>query len=88
LQVYRTMSGTFDHYWVDHAAGVYVSGDVHTQTIEGFWALVKNGIRGVYHAVSRQWLQSYLDEYSFRYNHRKGEDPFRVLLARAALPTT
>ena len=81
--VYRTMAGTFDHY-----AGVYVSGDVHTNTIEGFWATVKNGICGVYHAVSRQWLQSYLDEYSFRYNHRKGADPFRVLLARAALPTT
>jgi transposase len=86
--VYRTMAGTFDHWWVDHSAGVYVTGDVHTQTIEGFWSTVKNGIRGVYHAVSRQWLQSYLDEYSFRYNHRKGDDPFRVLLARAALPTT
>jgi transposase len=85
--VYRTMAGTFDHYWVDHSAGVYVTGAVHTQTIEGFWSTVKNGIRGVYHAVSRQWLQSYLDEFSFRYNHRKGDDPFRVLLARAALPT-
>ncbi len=86
--VYRTMAGTFDHYWVDHSAGVYVSGDVHTQTIEGFWATVENGIRGVYHSVSRKWLQSYLDEYSFRYNHRKGADPFQVLLARAALPAT
>jgi hypothetical protein len=46
------MAGTFDHYWVDHSAGVYVTGDVHTQTIEGFWSTVKNGIRGVYHAVS------------------------------------
>jgi len=87
-QAYRTMAGTFDHYWVDHEAKEYVRGHVHTQTIEGFWSNMKNGIRGVYHAVSRQWLQSYLDEYSFRYNHRKGEDPFRVLLARAALPAT
>jgi transposase len=85
--VYRTMAGTFDHYWVDHEAPEYVRGPVHTQTIEGFWANMKNGIRGVYHAVSRKWLQSYVDEYAFRYNHRKGEDPFAVLLARAALAT-
>jgi transposase len=62
------------------------SGEVHTQTIESFWSTVKNGIRGVYHAVSRKWLQSYVDEYAFRYNHRQGDDPFQALLGRAALP--
>ena len=51
-------------------AGVYVSGDVHTNTIEGFWATVKRGIGGNYHAVSTKYLQSYLDEYCFRYNNR------------------
>ena len=70
------------------AADVYVSGDVHTQTIEGFWSLMKRGIGGVYHNVSHTWLQSYVDEYVFHYNTRQGMDPFRVLLARAALPTT
>jgi ISXO2-like transposase domain len=50
LHAYRTMAGTFDHTWVDHAAGIYVSGDVHTQTIEGFWSTLKNGVRGTYHA--------------------------------------
>ena len=45
-------------------------GDVHTNTIEGFWSLVKRGIGGVYHSVSRKYLQSYLDEYTFRYNRR------------------
>jgi transposase len=84
---YRTMAGTFDHYWVDHEAKEYVRGAVHTQTIEGFWANMKNGIRGAYHAVSKKWLQSYVDEYAFRYNHRKGDDPFQVLLARATLPS-
>ena len=65
-----------------------MSGDVHTNTIEGFWSLVKGGIGGVYHAVSHKWLQGYLNEYVFRYNHREGVDPFRVLLARAAFTTT
>lgn len=84
FQVYRTMAGTFDHYWVDHSAGVYVSGDVHTQTIEGFWSTLKNGIRGTYHAVSVKWLASYLNEYVYRYNTRMDEtDPFLTLLARA-----
>jgi transposase len=45
-------------------------GDVHTQTIEGFWSLVKRGIGGVYDSVSRKYLQTYLNEYSFRYNRR------------------
>jgi hypothetical protein len=73
---------------IDHDSGVYVNGDVHTQTIEGFWSLIKRGIDGVYHNVSHKWLQSYLNEYVFRYNHRDGVDPFRVLLAPAALTTT
>jgi transposase len=60
----------YQHDRVHHAEEVYVSGDVHTQTIDGFWSLVKNGIRGVYHSVSAKHLQKYLDEYAFRYNHR------------------
>jgi transposase-like protein len=60
----------FQHSRVAHTQGVYVSGDVHTNTIEGFWATVKGGIRGTYHGVSTAHLQSYLDEYAFRYNHR------------------
>jgi len=58
------------HDRIDHSAGVYVSGDVHTNTIEGFWALVKTGIRGNYHSVSRKWLQGYLNEFVWRYNRR------------------
>ena len=60
----------YTHSRVAHAQEVYVSGDVHTNTIEGFWSLVKRGISGVYHSVSTKHLQSYLDEYAFRYNHR------------------
>ena len=56
-------------------AGVYVDGDVHTNTIEGFFGLLKNGIRGTYHSVSRKHLQSYLDEFAWRYNHRHDPRP-------------
>jgi transposase len=75
------------HHRIRHRARVYVSGDVHTQTIEGFWSLVKRGISGAHHAVSAKHLQGYLNEYAWRYNFR--DDPramFELLLARAALP--
>jgi transposase-like protein len=60
----------YQHSRVSHTQNVYVSGDVHTNTIEGFWMLVKSGLRGAYHGVSTKYLQSYLDEYAFRYNNR------------------
>lgn len=58
------------HSRINHDQKVYVSGDVHTNTIEGFWSLVKRGISGVYHGVSAKHLPAYLDEYAFRYNNR------------------
>jgi transposase len=61
----------YEHRRVNHSQGVYVDGDVHTNTIEGFWSLTKNGIRGVYHNVSAKYLQQYLNEYAFRFNRRK-----------------
>jgi len=71
----------YDHKRIAHAAKVYVRGEVHTNSIEGFWSLVKRGISGVYHAVSPKYLQSYLNEYAFRYNHRKDEQPmFKAVL--------
>ena len=63
------------HRRINHSEKVYVMGDVHTNTIEGFWSLIKTGIRGVYHSVGRQYLQSYLNEYSFRYNRRFDVQP-------------
>jgi transposase-like protein len=74
----------FDHKKINHMEKVYVSGDVHTNTIEGFWSLVKRGIDGVYHSVSAKHLQSYLNEYAWRYNHRNEErSKFETLLLRA-----
>jgi hypothetical protein len=65
---------------VNHSARVYVTGNVHTNTIEGFWSLLKNGIRGAHHAVGASYLQSYVDEYTFRYNHRDDSTPMFVTL--------
>lgn len=70
----------YTHRRIRHKLGVYVRGDVHTNTIEGFWSLVKRGIGGVYHSVSKDYLQSYLDEFSFRYNRRNDEKPMFISL--------
>lgn len=73
----------YAHRRIHHASRVYVMGTVHTNTVEGFWSLIKRGINGVYHAVSHKYLQSYLDEYCFRWNHRGDEVPmFRTMLCR------
>jgi transposase-like protein len=73
----------YHHKRISHSQQVYVTGEVHTNTIDGFWSLVKRGIGGVYHSVSAKYLQSYLDEYSFRYNRRdSGNLVFSSILAR------
>ncbi len=70
----------YQHRRINHSAGVYVMGTTHTNTIEGFWSLVKRGIGGVYHSVSAKYLQTYLDEYSYRYNRRNSEVPMFISL--------
>jgi transposase-like protein len=81
---YRAMKHeTFDHRQINHAAGRYVIGDIHTNTIEGFWSLVKTGIVGTHRHVSKKWLQGYLNEYAWRYNRREhGYPMFLDLLGR------
>ncbi len=82
---YSGIDRRYGHHRINHTERVYVQGDVHTQTIEGFFSLVKNGIRGVYHSVSPKWLGSYLNEYAWRYNHRDDRRAmFERLLVRAA----
>jgi len=73
----------YRHRRINHSSKVYVMGDCHTNTIEGFWSLVKRGIGGVYHSVSQKYLQTYLDEYTFRYNRRdQGNLIFTSILER------
>jgi transposase-like protein len=58
------------HESVNHGAGEYVRGGAHTNTIEGYFSILKRSINGVYHHVSQQHLKRYLAEFDFRYNER------------------
>ncbi|MFZ0734334.1 MAG: IS1595 family transposase [Candidatus Sulfotelmatobacter sp.] len=80
LYAYNTVSEhrRYTHHRINHSSKVYVMGDIHTNTIEGFWSLIKRGIGGVYHAVGQNYLQTYLNEYSFRYNRRFDVQPMFV----------
>jgi hypothetical protein len=66
---------------VKHSAGEYVRGDVSTNTVEGYFSIVKRGINGIYHSVSKKHLHRYLAEYEFRYNGRELSDGERTIAA-------
>jgi len=70
LGAYRSLNRVYDHTFVKHNKGEYVNGLTHTNTIEGFWSLLKRGIYGIYHFASHKHLQKYVDEFVFRYNTR------------------
>ena len=64
----------YTHRRINHRARVYVDGDVHTQTIDGFFGLFKSGVRGAHHAVSHKWLQGYLNEWTWRLQPPRGRE--------------
>lgn len=68
------------HLTTNHGMREYVRGDVHTNTVEGFFSLLKRGINGVYHHVGKGHLAKYCDEFSFRYDARKVSDAVRAEL--------
>lgn len=80
---YRSLQRIYDHSFVKHNQGQYVDGRIHTNTIEGFWSLLKRGIFGIYHFTSKKHLQKYVDEFVFRYNtrHNSEANRFNLLLA-------
>lgn len=77
---YKGILRIYDHIIVKHNQGQYVNGRIHTNTIEGFWSLLKRGIFGIYHFTSKKHLQMYVDEFVFRYNTRKGSESARFNL--------
>ena len=80
---YRGIGREFEggHETVKHSAGGYVRGDVTTHTVEGYFSIVKPGINGNYHSVSKNHLHRNLAEYEFRYNGRKPTDGERTVAA-------
>jgi transposase-like protein len=73
---YLGLEKDYVHGHVHHASHKYVVGAVHTNTIEGFWSLIKRGVMGSYHKVSRKYLPLYVAEFQFRYNNRANADFF------------
>lgn len=73
---YARVKKEYPHGVVDHAAGQHVIGAIHTNTIEGFWSILKRGIMGSFHKVSKKYLPLYVAEFQFRYNNRENADIF------------
>lgn len=74
FKLYKMLRKDFQHKFVRHSLGEYVRGEIHTNTIEGYFSLLKRGITGVFHHVSKKHLHRYLNEFDFRYNGRKQDD--------------
>ena len=71
-RAYRSLSENgYNHASVNHAHEEWVRGDVHTNTIEGFWSHFKNSVRGTHKSISRQHMMNYLHEFEFRFNLRR-----------------
>ncbi len=71
----------YEHDTIAHSTGEYVRGEVHTNNIESFWSLLKRGIMGSFHHVSKKYLPLYLAEFQFRHNNRKNPDIFGEAVA-------
>jgi transposase-like protein len=84
-RVYNPLKASgYEHKRVAHSQKVYVVGNIHTNTIEGFWSLLKRSISGVYHSVSAKYLQDYVNEFAFRYNHRSDQTPMFAIINQQA----
>lgn len=79
---YNKSSSLMEHKSINHSVR-YVDGEIHTNGIESFWALLKRGIVGQYHKVSIRYLQRYINEFCYRFNNRKNTGAFEMTLARA-----
>ncbi len=83
---YRRLGEEFaDHDFVRHSTGEYGRGDIHTNTIEGYFSIFKRGMKGVYQHCSKRHLHCYAAEFEFRYNNREGNGADDAARAKIAL---
>ncbi len=64
---------------------MFVDGDINTNAVESFWAIVKRAFYGIYHRVSVKYLQQYINDFSFRYNNRNIDSSFDLILKNAII---
>ena len=77
----------YSHSTVDHGKKEFVKGNTHTNNLEGFWSQLKRSINGTYHFVSPKHLQTYVNEFAFRYNRRgEGMNLFNSLILKVSMP--
>ena len=82
---YNKLKNRYTHHSVNHSAKQFVNGMAHTNGIENFWSHLKRGIDGIYHSISIQHLQSYVDEFVLRFNTRKFDTQQRFDFVLAAV---
>lgn len=78
---YRLLGDVYPHHVIRKSTGDYVVGAVHTNTIEGFWSIIKRGVVGTFHKVSKKYMRFYVAEFQFRYNNRENADIFGAAVA-------
>ena len=76
---YMTMRRIISHLQINHSEA-YANGAIHTNSIESFWAILKRGIVGQFHKVSKKYLNAYIDEFCWRFNERKNPNVFDKLI--------
>lgn len=79
---YSNLNEYIEHLQINHSKQ-FSKGLTHINTIEGYWAFVKNGIRGSYKSISPKYLPFYLIEYEWHYNHRNDKNQFMAFLQNA-----
>jgi len=79
---YARLKHQFPHKTVNHVKGEYVRGNVHTANLDSFWSLLKRGVMGTFHQVSKGYLPLYMAEFSYRHNNRENADIFGDVIAQ------
>jgi transposase-like protein len=74
------MQSIIEHKQIDHSAGIYSINGISTNCMESFWAILKRGIIGQFHKVSKKYLNKYLDEFCWRFNNRENDNAFDCLV--------